>query len=347
MSLTRRDILAAAALLGATPVWASGARRSTGAWHEARERFPQGVASGDPDAGSVLLWCRVEPSRPDEVVSLRIEIARDPTFEQVVATHRVRVAADADWTCRVLVAGLAPDTLHWYRFTDADGRGSRIGRTRTAPEPGATRSARFAFVSCQNRNVGHLHAWRRMRFDDERAAPDAQIDFVLHLGDFVYDTVWYPEDRPRYFDRAVRNTLTYPTGERHGDFHVPVDLRDYRALYRAYLDDPDLQDARARWPFVAIWDNGEYSDKGWQGLQYFEGTSHPAQSRKVAANQAWFEYMPARVRTADGSLARFAAPRVADNAVTTASACRPTTSPPCAASLAIERFAGDAMSNCC
>ncbi|MDQ2843843.1 MAG: alkaline phosphatase D family protein, partial [Acidobacteriota bacterium] len=73
--------------------------------------------------------------------------------------------------------------------------------------------------------------------------------------------------------------------------------------------------ARARWPFVAIWDNGEFSDKGWQGLQRFGGVTSPAQTRKVAANQAWFEYMPALVRTTDGSLAAFAAPKVENKPV--------------------------------
>ena len=48
----------------------------------------------------------------------------------------------------------------------------------------------------------------------------------------------------------------------------------------------DLQDARARWPFVAMWDNHEYSWLGWQGLQVFDGKTRPPQSRKVAANQA-------------------------------------------------------------
>ena len=59
--------------------------------------------------------------------------------------------------------------------------------------------------------------------------------------------------------------------------------------YRAYLGDPDLQDARARWPFVNMWDNHEFSWLGWQSLQKFEGKTRPAQARKVAANQAFFE----------------------------------------------------------
>jgi len=126
--------------------------------------------------------------------------------------------------------------------------------------------------------------------------------------------VWYPEDRPQgMYDRRIRDIVRYPTGEKIADFHIPVTVEDYRAVHRAYLHDPDLQDARARWPFVTMWDNHEFSWLGWQGFQKFEGITRPAQSRKVAANQAWFEYHPARVSMpSGGSLDRFHAPKVVD-----------------------------------
>src|SRR6185437_313252 len=92
---------------------------------------------------------------------------------------------------------------------------------------------------------------------------------------------------------------------------------DYRAVYRSYLHDPDLQDARARWPFVCMWDNHEFSWQGWQSLQVFEGRTRPAQTRKVAANQAFFEYQPARLARPDGRpLDRFTPPAVVDGPVT-------------------------------
>jgi alkaline phosphatase D len=46
-----------------------------------------------------------------------------------------------------------------------------------------------------------------------------------------------------------------------------------------------------------MWDNHEFSWLGWQSFQKFQGTTRPAQTRKVAANQAWFEYQPARIRS--------------------------------------------------
>ena len=61
-----------------------------------------------------------------------------------------------------------------------------------------------------------------------------------------------------------------------------------------------------------MWDNYEFSWLGWQGIQKFKGVNRPAQTRKVAANQAWFEYQPARVRKPSPSLDRFDPPAVVD-----------------------------------
>jgi alkaline phosphatase D len=119
------------------------------------------------------------------------------------------------------------------------------------------------------------------------------------------------------YDRRLRDIVRYRHGEKIRDFHIPTTVEDYRAVYRAYLSDPDLQDARARWPFVNMWDNHEFSWLGWQSLQRFEGKTLPRQTRKVAANQAFFEYQPARISKPSGpSLERFDPPQVADTAVT-------------------------------
>jgi alkaline phosphatase D len=161
-----------------------------------------------------------------------------------------------------------------------------------------------------------MNAYRRMIFEDEKAAPDQRLDFVLHLGDFIYEIVWYPEDRPKgMYDRRLRDIVRYEHGEKVDDFHIPTTLDDYRAVYRAYLHDPDLQDARARWPFVNMWDNHEFSWRGFQGIQRFDGDRVWAQTRKVDANQAWFEFQPARVKQPGGGIAQFNRPTVVNTPI--------------------------------
>lgn len=147
--VNRREFVTSAAAMGATLLWAGRtAAASRVAWREDRVAYPEGVASGDPMPDSVILWTRRSfPGRAS--ATLTAEVALDPDFRQVVAAKKVPVLAEADWTCRALVAGLKPATVYWYRFTDADGHGSRVGRTITAPRDDDPRTIRFAFVSCR------------------------------------------------------------------------------------------------------------------------------------------------------------------------------------------------------
>ncbi len=310
MTLSRREFIQTAAAIGASLAWGGAARASRSNWHETRNLYPEGVASGDPDAHSVILWTRRPFDRGKRHV-LTVEVAEDQAFRRVVAHASAPVSAAADWTTRVLVGGLKPAQVYWYRFTDGDGNGSRIGRTITAPLDSDPRPVNFAFVSCQSVNEGKLNGYRRMIFEDERATPADQLGFVLHLGDFIYEVVEYPEEVPTRYDRTVYEVARIPDGGKNGKLHYPLTVDGYRAVYRGYLADPDLQDARARWPFVAMWDNHEFSWQGWQSILKPGDDGRPGQSVKVAANQAWFEYLPARVTKPSGpSLERFDPPAV-------------------------------------
>ena len=146
----------------------------------------------------------------DPGVDVRVEVAEDESFNRVVATAEAPVSEASDWTCRVLAGGLKPARTYWYRFTDEYGNGTRVGRTCTAPADNDRRPVRFAFVSCQNANHGAQNAYRRMIFEDERAREQDRLGFVLHLGDFIYEIVWYPEDRPQgMYGRSLRDIVRY------------------------------------------------------------------------------------------------------------------------------------------
>lgn len=316
--IDRRTFAKMALAIGASIAWGDLlATPSQTPWREQRELFPEGVASGDPDSNSVLLWTRYPQTDPNSQAYLRVEIAEDEAFKRVISTADVSVSAAADWTCRVLVGGLKPAHIYWYRFTDKNGMGSRVGRTITAPGVTDSRPIKFAFVSCQNVNQGAQNAYRRMIFEDDQASSKDRLDFILHLGDFIYEMVWYPEDRPQgMYDRRLRDVVRYPYGEKIGDYHVPTNVDDYRAVYRGYLHDPDIQDARARWPFINMWDNHEFSWRGWQSLEKYEAT-RATQTRKIAANQAFFEFQPARVERPEAtSLEEFKPPKVVDAPIT-------------------------------
>ena len=139
-SINRRAFLEMAVALGATAAW--GLSSSKIPWRERRELYPEGVASGDPDTNSVLLWTRRPPTANSDVKSLHVEVAEDESFQKIVVRAEAPISQSSDWTCRVLAGGLKPATVYWYRFTDSDGNGSRIGRTITAPRDDDSKTVR-------------------------------------------------------------------------------------------------------------------------------------------------------------------------------------------------------------
>lgn len=314
MTFDRRRFMQTAAAIGACAAWGGRAHASRTRWRERRDLYPEGVASGDPDPSSVILWTR-RPYGTGDRQLLTVEVAEDEGFRRVIARASAPVSAASDWTTRVLVGNLKPARTYWYRFSDREGNGSRVGRTITAPRPDDPRAVNFAWASCQSVNEGKLNAYRRMIFEDERAAAAEQLGFILHLGDFIYEVVQYPEEVKTRYDRTIYEVARIPDGHKVGNFHIPLTLAGYRAVYQGYLHDPDLQDARARWPFVCMWDNHEFSWQGWQSVVKAGSFEQPGQTVKVAANQAWFEYIPARVAAPSGSLAEFGPPAVTNVAI--------------------------------
>ncbi len=254
-------------------------------------RFPQGVASGDPQADSVMLWTRAEPTGPAAgPVPVRLQLSATPDFTAPLLDSLFSTDADSDFTLRVFVDELAADTLYYYRFEGGAGTVSTAGRTRTAPAKGQARDVRLAFASCQSYEQGFYGSWARMLADDERRPENERIDFVLHLGDFIYERTW-----PRLADGTPvpRPLPPFPDGARDGENTWAQSLADYRHLYKTYLSDPHLQAARARWPFVCTWDDHEFSNDNF-GVHSTYGGRHLAErERKVAANRAWFEFIPA------------------------------------------------------
>src|SRR6185312_241817 len=103
--------------------------------------------------------------------------------------------------------------------------------------PHDPRPVRFAFVSCQNANQGAQNAYRRMIYEDERAPEADKLGFVLHLGDFIYEVVEYPEEMKARYDRTIYEVARITDGYSVGKFHMPLTVDGYRAIYKGYLAD--------------------------------------------------------------------------------------------------------------
>jgi len=278
----------------------------------ASSRFPQGVASGDPRASSVVLWTRVVPTSGTAAVCVRVQVAMTTRFDALVVDREITATSASDHTVRVLVTGLRAATDYHYRFVIGTER--ITGRTRTAPAATADVQVNLAWVSCQDFLAGNYGAYRQMLIDDA-ARPEAdKIHAVVFLGDMIYETRNDISQVPiddnftpiaiTNRDGSPRAIPPFPSGggSRAGvNFAATVD--DYRHLYKAFLADPDLQAARARWPFVSTWDDHEFSDDAWQSQANYTNDAtldEPDQPRRVAATQAWFEYVPTQLTGAGG-----------------------------------------------
>lgn len=304
MSVTRRDLLRYfATTAGCFAVAATGAVGRAGARVRADASlfsFPLGVASADPQSDAVVLWTRVAGGR--STVPLTVQVGADAAFQSIVAQSEVAAEPRFDHTVRVLVTALDPDRYYHYRFIAPDGAVSRTGRTRTAPPQDAERALNIAVFSCQDYEHGFFTAYRRLILDDRQVPAAQRIDFIVHVGDFIYEGIRGPgtEDDPDLngrpielynADGSLRRCAPLPSGGTVAarGWVIPTTLDDYRALYRRYLSDPDLQEARALYPFVQTWDDHELINDYWQS--YHNGQS--IATLKLAANQAWFEYVPA------------------------------------------------------
>jgi alkaline phosphatase D len=271
---TRRDFLTHSALsLGAVPLIgrALAARQAT----EASPVFRHGVASGDPLADRVMLWTRVTSANRD-AADVRWTVATDPALTRIVARGEGRTGALRDFTVKVDVTGLAPATTYYYRF-EAEGGRSPIGRTRTLPR-GSTSRLRFGVVSCSNYPFGYFNAYAAL-------AARADLDLVLHLGDYIYEY----ENR-EFGDGTARGRVPSPDRE-------IVTLADYRQRHAQYKSDPDSQEVHRQHPFAVVWDDHELANNTWWGgAQNHNPDSHEGDwyIRRDAAVRAFFEWMPIR-----------------------------------------------------
>lgn len=253
--------------------------------------FPQGIASGDPLPDGIVLWTRVEGAGPGD--RIRYDVALDESFSSIVASGETTTDADRDHSVKLRVTGLQPWTVYHYRFVGLGVR-SPLGRTKTAPAPGQDVPVRFAFASCQDFVGRYYHSWRALL---ESNAAD-EIDFVVHLGDYVYETDGDPDFQTPGAGRSIVLPDGLPLGDSPGSGRAAITLADYRSLYRQFRSDEWLQRAHAQWPFVVTWDDHEFANDSWQDhATHFNERKgdEKAPEQRAAANRAWFENQPADV----------------------------------------------------
>jgi alkaline phosphatase D len=244
--------------------------------------FKQGVASGFPRPQGIELWTRLGEIK--RTSKLKVVVATDRKFGNVIAEKSVTAREDRDFTARTFINGLKPDKHYFYRFVGEDSK-SPVGRFKTAPPLKSRKPIRIAFYSCQHYEAGFYNAQRAI-------ANEPDLDLVLCLGDYVYE----------YSDGPGNGVRLDTTGNNHdGDTQF---LNEYWEKYRLYKSDKDLQAMHAAHPFLSTWDDHEVEDN------YADGQPSSAQQdssktqlknyprrvsfleREANGYRAFFNYMP-------------------------------------------------------
>ncbi|MBD1381013.1 alkaline phosphatase D family protein [Metabacillus arenae] len=232
--------------------------------------FTLGIASGDPLPDGVVLWTRLAPKptaadglggMPDKNVLVKWEVAEDEKFNKIVKRGTEAAIQELAHSVHAEVHGLKPGREYFYRFT-AGNETSPVGRTKTAPRGNMhVKNLKFATASCQAWVGGRYAAYRNMAQED--------LDFVVHLGDYIYEK---------------RDTES---------------LADFRNQHALYKTSPDLQAAHAAFPFIVTFDDHEIENNWANNISQPDGeeSNQNFLELRAAAFQAYYEHLPLRLRS--------------------------------------------------
>ena len=280
---TRRDLLAqgavaAGALALGGPVAAATKSRSRGLGRPpasaprdlvSHGAFNSGVAAGLPQHDGAMLWTRVEGIERRGHVWL--EVARSADFRHVVERRAVAVRPEADFTVHHLFDSPSVHTGEelYYRFATRH-ESSPVGRFRTSRPSDSAEPVRVAFFSCQAYQSGYYTAHRGL-------AQEKDLDLVCAIGDYIYEQAG---------DKGGPRVDPLPNAQL---------LEEYRAKYRLYQSDRNLQAMHAAHPFVAVWDDHEVESSYYnetEGNRQGATPRIPFHRRRRNGYRAFFEHLP-------------------------------------------------------
>ncbi len=253
--------------------------------------FPQGIASGDPTPTGAIVWTRVRPEAAGDVA---LEVASDPSFREPIYRGVVPAAeinAASDHTLRVDLDGLLSENRYFYYRFICGGTASRTGRLRTLPAADADIDRlRLGVLTCQNFQHGYFPAYGHIA--------DADVDFLVHLGDFIYEH----NGEASYAGTALPGrAMDLPSGGPRMETAA-----DLSYVHQRYRSDEHLQRALEQHTIITTWDDHEITDNCY--FNYEEGRYYGGETFRLnddeaaltayfaACAKAYVEYMPIRVR---------------------------------------------------
>ncbi len=255
--------------------------------------FPWGVASGDADEKSAIIWTHPVPADNVSTVCLKYETSTSKTDwskKSVVDSGEVKTTRDVDYSVKLETKKLKPYTKYYYRFSScADSSNvSPVGSFKTVPKEG-DKNAKFNFAvfTCSNYPNGYFTAYGN-------AASRKKSDAWLHLGDYIYEYAGTNPTTPGRVPSPPREIVT---------------LDDYRLRYKTYHTDEGLRSIRQELGLYATWDDHEVADNTWKAGSADSNDTVAGEvygvkfsQRKANAMRAYVEWMPIRPGIVDRRL---------------------------------------------
>lgn len=245
------------------------------------DNFNQGIASFDPTSSQVIIWTRYTTS--NNTASILWQISTDSSFETVLRSDTVETDASRDFTVAIEIQELAAGQKLYYRFINVeDETVSAVGETITLPENAS--EIKMAVCSCSNYPAGLFNVYEAMAESD--------ADVIVHLGDYIYE---YGAGQ------YGTNDTTEGLGRTPEPSTEILSLDEYRARYKQYRGDLQLQLAHQKKPFICVWDDHEIANDTYiSGAENHQDSEGSFADRKQAATQAYSEYLP--LKTTDINL---------------------------------------------
>jgi alkaline phosphatase D len=222
MKLSRRDFLKLSAQAGLATPFLFG---PTGCALLTQDRFDRETGlslccvAGEVTPDGAVVWVRAEPES-----AVAVEYAIDAALSAPAATRATKVAADADYTASITLAGLKPGTTYYYRPVVAGKKPGPVSRFKTAPASDDPAFVKFAFSGDTRQSYQPFAIMDAIRAGDP--------DFFVHLGDTIY-------------------------ADRNGTAST---LDEFWAKYRTNRDDAPSRRLLAQTSWYVMWDDHEVRD---------------------------------------------------------------------------------------
>ena len=272
----------------------------------ANDYFPQSVASGDPTSDSVVLVDAGSDADGEIPTRVDLAVATDEAMTNIVVTRSIDVDAEYDGVVKVKVDGLMPYTTYYYQFSFGGNTLTDRSHSHCAQLRDPTSRCAFAVVYCQDYIGRYYNAYLKMLLDH-----DEDIDFIVHLGDYIYETTGDPQFQDPSSERKIEFEDTrapsssvprrIPTTRRPACPTTVTSTGPTRS-------DPVLQQVHERWPMMVIWDDHEYSNDCWGATATYSNgrrtsTTSSASRTPSGPSSSGCRSMPASTRTASSTSA--------------------------------------------